>query len=277
MERTIHKLNHSRVLTRLAVIGCGGTGASLIGGLPFLDQALRVTGHPGLQVVVADADKVSRTNCVRQPFSESEIGLHKSTVLINRLNLFWGLKWKASTEHVTRHTKGRVDIIISCVDTRAARREIVGSLLFKECVYWLDIGNNADTGQFILGQPKNSRNRKTPHRLPTVGELFPEIVTPLLDGTNDLPSCSAIEALQRQEPFINQTLAYHALAMLGRLFRHGTLVHHGGFIDLANGRMSPLAVNPAVWRRIMGTGENTKASPHQPRRAAPGRTNRATA
>lgn len=276
-ERTFHKLNHSRVLTRLAVIGCGGTGASLIGGLPFLDQALRVTGHPGLQVVVADGDKVSPTNCVRQPFSESEIGLYKSVVLVNRLNLFWGLKWKASTEHVTKRTRGKADIIISCVDTRAARREIVSSPLFKECVYWLDVGNNADNGQFVLGQPKNSRNRKTPYRLPTVAELFPEIVTPLLDGTSDLPSCSAVEALQRQEPFINQTLAYHALAMLGRLFRHGTLTHHGGFVDLANGRMSPLAVNPAVWRRIMGTTESTKVCPRSRRTAIPGQTNKAAA
>jgi len=69
--------------------------------------------------------------------------------------------------------------------------------------------------------------------------LFPEIVTPLLDSTDDLPSCSAVEALERQEPFINQTLAYQALAMLARLFRHGEITHHGGFVSLANGRMAP--------------------------------------
>jgi hypothetical protein len=84
-----------------------------------------------------------------------------------------------------------------------------------------DLGNNADGGQFVLGQPKNKRNRKTRGRLPTVAELFPEIVTPLLDNSDNLPACSAVEALERQQPFINQTLAYHALAMLARLFRHG--------------------------------------------------------
>lgn len=83
-----HRLNHTRVLSRIAVIGCGGTGACLIGGLPFLHQALVAMGHPGLQVMVVDGDKVSPTNCVRQPFSESEIGLYKSVVLVNRLNLF---------------------------------------------------------------------------------------------------------------------------------------------------------------------------------------------
>src|ERR1041385_6856530 len=196
MKAAVHKLNHARAMYRVAVIGCGGTGAALIGGLPFLHQAVTATGHPGLQVIVADGDKVSAINCVRQPFSESEIGLFKSTVLVNRLNLFWGLNWQASTEYVTRKTGGRVDILISCVDTRTARFEIIRSPLFKECAYWLDIGNTADGGQFVLGQPKNSRNRRAPQRLATVAELFPEIVKPGRDRNDDLPSCSAVEALE---------------------------------------------------------------------------------
>lgn len=240
MPRNSHKLNRSRSVNRIVVIGCGGTGSAVIGGLPFLHQAIVAAGHSGLQVIVADGDKVSATNCVRQPFSESEIGLYKSVVLVNRLNLFWGLKWQASTEFVTRKTQGKADIIISCVDTRSARLEITKSPLFKECVYWLDLGNTADGGQFVLGQPKNDRNRKTRGRLPTVAELFPEIVTPLLDNADDLPACSALEALEKQEPFVNQTLAYHALAMLARLFRHGEIGYHGGFVSLARGRVAPL-------------------------------------
>ncbi len=242
MSTGMHRLNRARELSRVVVVGCGGTGAALIGGLPYLHQALVTAGHPGLRVIVVDGDRVAPTNCVRQPFSESEIGLYKSTILVNRLNLFWGLDWQASTAYVTKHTEARADIIISCVDTRAARRSLVESPLYQGCVYWLDLGNGADGGQFILGQPKNKRNHRTPHRLPTVADLFPEIVTPLLDKADDLPSCSAIEALERQEPFVNQTLAYHALAILARLFRHGQIPYHGGFINLANGRMAPIAV-----------------------------------
>src|SRR5438270_1451993 len=244
MPDTVHKLNRSRSLDRVVVIGCGGTGSALIGGLPLLQQALRASGYPGLHVTVADGDKVSFTNCVRQPFSESEIGFYKSVVLVNRINLFWGLNWHASTEYVTKETEGKADIIISCVDTRAARLQITKSPMFKECVYWLDLGNTADGGQFVLGQPKNDRNRKTPGRLSTVAELFTEIVSSLVDSADELPACSAVEALERQEPFINQALAYHALAMLARLFRHGELAHHGGFINLASGRMAPLLVTP---------------------------------
>lgn len=240
--QSVHKLHPSRCIHRLAVVGCGGTGSALIGGLPLLHQALTATGHPGLQVVVADGDRVSASNCVRQPFSESEIGLYKSTVLVNRMNLFWGLNWQASTEYVTRKTEGKVDILISCVDTRSARFEITRSPLFRNCAYWLDLGNTSDGGQFVLGQPRNIRNRRNPYRLPTVVELFPEIADAALDKGDDLPSCSAIEALERQEPFINQALAYQALALLARLSRHGEVGYHGAFIDLKSGRMAPLHV-----------------------------------
>jgi hypothetical protein len=44
---------------------------------------------------------------------------------------------------------------------------------------------------------------------------IPEIVD-AEDGEDSLPSCSAVEALNGQEPFINQTLASSALAMLAR-------------------------------------------------------------
>jgi hypothetical protein len=70
--------------------------------------------------------------------------------------------------------------------------------------------------------------------------LLPQAVS--LDDDDNLPSCSVVEALERQEPFINQTLAYHALAMLARLFRHGKISYHGTFVSLATGRMASLPI-----------------------------------
>ena len=63
------------------MIGAGGTGSAIVMGLPYLDQAMRVWGHRyGLEVAMMDADTVSETNCVRQPFSASDIGQNKATV-----------------------------------------------------------------------------------------------------------------------------------------------------------------------------------------------------
>ncbi|MFZ1139511.1 MAG: hypothetical protein WAN76_10055, partial [Candidatus Sulfotelmatobacter sp.] len=113
------------------------------------------------------------------------------------------------------------------------------------------LGNNADSGQFVLGQPENQRNKARDLRLPTASELFPELLNPKLDKKDRLPPCSALEALERQEPFVNQTLAYQALAMLARLFRYGRLSYHGGFVNLRTGRTVPLRVDPFVWQRMM--------------------------
>jgi PRTRC genetic system ThiF family protein len=188
-----------------------------------------------------DGDRISRTNCVRQPFSESEIGLYKATVLATRINLFWGLGWRGVPEFVDEGWREETDILIGCVDSRKSRRQITSTSAFWNCHYWLDLGNNAECGQFVLGQPENAKN-KMPRRLPTVSELYPEIINPKLDKKDKLPACSAVEALDRQEPFINQTLAYQALAMLARLFRYGRLSQQGGFINLATGRMASLPI-----------------------------------
>jgi len=119
----------------------------------------------------------------------------------------------------------------------------------QRTTYWLDIGNNAASGQYILGQPLNAQNRRRTTRLYTVSELYPEIVDAAA-GEDPLPSCSAIEALDRQEPFINQTLASSALAILARLFRYGKLNHHGAFFNAETGCMSALPVDHQMWMKV---------------------------
>src|SRR6202047_5572545 len=185
---------------KIAVGGCGGPGSAIAAGLPHLHQALLAWGHPyGLDVILIDGDRISRTNCVRQPFSESEIGLYKATVLATRINLFWGLGWKGVPEFLDEGWREETDILIGCVDSRKSRRKITSTSAFWNCYYWLDLGNKADPGQFVLGQPQNARNKKNDSRLATVAELFPEITDPKLDRKDKLPACSAVEALDRQE------------------------------------------------------------------------------
>ena len=87
-----------------------------------------------------------------------------------------------------------------------------------------------------------------------MAELYPEI----LKGDkkeDDQPSCSAAEALTRQEPFINQNLAYQALAMLTQLLRHGAVVVSRRVLQPASGQLVPLGVRectPKASRREDG-------------------------
>jgi PRTRC genetic system ThiF family protein len=260
---------------RVLVVGCGGNGSAIAAGLPYLHQALLAYGHPeGIHVTLLDPDVISPTNCVRQPFSRSEIGLYKSVVLANRLNLFWGLDWQGIPERLdTKRRLDGVDIVIGCVDTRKARAAIAKCAgEWSEVDYWLDLGNNADSGQFVLGEPLNRRNRRHRLRLRTVSELFPEIIQLDLDR-DGLPSCSAAEALDRQGPFVNPTLANHALALLARLFRYGTAPYHGGFVSLSSlAGVQALRVDPRYWRRLRrkaGCREDFKTQPCRTGRTLP--------
>jgi PRTRC genetic system ThiF family protein len=254
---------------RVLVVGCGGTGSAVVAGLPYLNQALLARGHPGgLHVTVMDGDTISATNCIRQPFTRSEIGLNKAIILVNRQNMFWGLKWEAVPVHlkagtfISRNYSGddlRAHIVVGCVDTRAARAAIRDAASHWSTVsYALDLGNNADSGQFILGEPLNERNRRSKLRLRCAWELFPEIVDPSLDDDGE-PSCSAAAALERQEPFINSTLAHHALALLARLFRYGEVCYHGGFLNLSTGVGSRLPIDAPLWRRLRRRRKSEKS------------------
>ena len=260
-----HRL-HEELLrreVRILVVGCGGTGSSILGGLPYLHQAMLAHGHPyGLSVTVMDGEVVSPFNCVRQPFSRSEIGFNKGIVLMSRINLFWGLRWTVVPRALTMETMtfshagtGEAslypDIMVGCVDTRSARAVIAQSIAGRSRVgYWLDIGNSASTGQFVLGEPQNARNKRSSTRLRTVAELYPEVIDPALDDDTE-PSCSAVEALERQECFVNTVMAQQALALLGRLFRYGEVSHQGAFVDIAASRSVPIKIRPTSLRRTM--------------------------
>jgi PRTRC genetic system ThiF family protein len=194
MDHTIHP-ELLRNTVNVMVVGCGGNGSAIATGLPYLHQALLAYGHPGgLHVTLVDGDTISATNCIRQPFCRSEIGLPKSVVLANRLNLFWGLDWEGLPDYLSsrlRFDEGQ--IVIGCVDSSVARgavREWTSG--YSRVHYWLDLGNKSDGGQFVLGEPLNSRNRRCSTRLRTVAELFPEIANTQLP--DDEPSCSAPEA-----------------------------------------------------------------------------------
>lgn len=235
----------------MLLIGAGGNGSLMLGHLARIHTAL-VRGRihePGLHVRVVDDDVVSEANLGRQAFSPSDLGLPKATALVQRINLFYGTRWEACVTRFNTGTTGYITaghIVISCVDTIAARLSIWR--VMKKCrCYWLDLGNGATTGQVVLGETeghfaKNWQGRfsERRNRLPHVFDLFPDLRRQKDKKTE--PSCSLIEALARQDLFINSTLANAGGQLLWQLIRHGWLNHHGAFVNLNTGRTSPIEV-----------------------------------
>lgn len=234
----------------IQMIGAGGSGSELLDGLVRMDTALRAVGHPGLHITLWDGDTVSATNIVRQRFLPGDEGQNKAAVLIHRLNLFMGTDWQAVPRRFDP-ARERIDfdLLITCVDKAAVRAAIgkkYNALYSSQDRMWLDLGNDASDGQVILGHIGRVRE-DTPLRLPNVFDLYPELETNSKALDNEGDSCSAEEALRRQEFPINRQVAVSAYTLLWNLLRHGKLDHHGVFVDVRTGRSTPLMIDSATW------------------------------
>ena len=244
-------MTHRRYLRPLkrplhvAVIGCGGTGSHVLAGLTHLHHAVLALGGVGVVVHAFDPDTVEAHNVVRQRFYPGDLGEFKSVALISRINRAHGLHWRAfpttaAKAFPNRNVISRYDVVIGCVDSRAARAEIrtlVTTGAARKTRFWLDIGNarfpdGRFGGQILFGEPRNDRNWRSLRegRLPAAYELYPELCdTRLPEDTQ--PSCSALESLKRQDLFLNGLLAQHALNLLWRVIVERKLEVSAVYLD----------------------------------------------
>lgn len=241
------------------LIGAGGTGSQMLTALARMSHALTELNHAGLSVRLWDDDIVTEANLGRQLFAESELGLHKSVALINRVNRFFGTNWKAETQKFGKDNVGRLQdnmkstVYISCVDSVQSRfdiAEILNELKVSkgyyrnQSKYWIDFGNSQYTGQVLLStignikQP-NSEKYETVENLPFVTEEFGELLKKS-EIEDDTPSCSLAEALEKQDLFINSTLVQMGSSLLWSLFHNGFTENRGFFLNLKNFQSQPI-------------------------------------
>lgn len=247
MKKNIHFVdsyfhNPTHPIT-VSLIGCGGTGSQVLTCLGRMNKTLIALGHPGLHVTAYDPDEVSEANIGRQLFSPGDIGLNKAIVLVTRLNRFFETAWEAHPQ-LYKHSLA-ANITITCVDNVKSRLSLSKNIIltkdsgtryqpYMRSFYWLDFGNSANTGQVILGttfdtkQPK-SRKYKTIGKLPCVTERFD---LTKVNEKDSGPSCSLAEALEKQDLFINSTLANLGCNLIWKLFREGMIDHSGLYLNL---------------------------------------------
>ncbi|MGT2460191.1 PRTRC system ThiF family protein (plasmid) [Cupriavidus basilensis] len=232
---------------KVVVVGAGGTGSALLPNLARLHHAMLELGHPGgIECTVYDDDTVSETNVGRQGFYPADVGGYKALLLVNRLNALMGTRWTAIPRRLAAAAPIHADLVIGCVDTRAARKTILSASAKGGGAYYLDCGNETDRGQVIFGEVRHP----CPGRLPHVGDLFPDLIDPAGDKEDTAPSCSMADALRKQSLVINQAIAVLAFNLLWRFYRTGALPYSGVFVNLASGRTNPLALDPVAWSRF---------------------------
>ena len=241
------------------LIGAGGTGSQVLTALARMNHALTELNHAGLSVRLWDDDVITEANLGRQLFTESELGINKSVTLINRTNRFFGTDWKAEKQKFEKDNLNNLpenataNIFISCVDSVKSRFEIAEILndlkidkgyYRNQSKYWLDFGNSQFTGQVLFStignirQP-NSEKYETVENLPYVTEEFGELLKQS-EQEDDTPSCSLAEALEKQDLFINSTLAQMGSSLLWNLFRNGLTENRGFFLNLKNFQSQPI-------------------------------------
>lgn len=241
------------------LIGAGGTGSQVLTCLARLDVTLRALGHPGLSVTLYDPDIVSGTNIGRQLFSDSDIGLNKAKCLITRVNNFFGNDWKAVSgifptvlKNVRRDDMA--NITITCTDNIKSRLDLWNVLKavpapayrdYTTPLYWVDFGNTRTTGQVVIGTIPKRIRQPASALYETVGSL--KVITRLVKYArvkeeDSGPSCSLAEALEKQDLFINSTLAQLGCSLLWKMFHHGMIAHHGLYLNLDTLKVNPIYI-----------------------------------
>ena len=241
------------------IIGAGGTGSQVLPGLARLDVTLRALGHPGLFVTLYDPDIVTEANIGRQLFGYSDMGLNKAQCLVTRINNFFGNDWKAVPDIFPAMLKNAcrdnmANITVTCTDTIKSRLDlwkILKSVYIPEYhdditpLYWMDFGNTQTSGQVVLGTVPKKIKQPASQLYETVGSL--KVITRLVKYArvkeeDSGPSCSLAEALEKQDLFINSTLAQLGCDILWKMFRKGMIEHHGVFLNLETMKVNPIMV-----------------------------------
>ena len=212
------------------LIGAGGTGSQVLTCLARLDITLRALGHPGL------------FQC-----------------LITRINNFFGNDWKAFPDIypvILKDTRrdNLANITITCTDNIKSRLNLWNILKavpvseyrsYDTPLYWMDFGNTQASGQVVMGTIPKKIKQPESGLYETVASL--KVVTRLVKyarvkESDSGPSCSLAEALEKQDLFINSTLAQLGCNILWKMFRYGMIKHHGLYLNLETLKTNPIPV-----------------------------------
>lgn len=231
---------------QIELIGAGGTGSCMMDELFRLHALLTRLDHPGLRVRVWDGDTVSEANVGRQRFWPCDVGWNKAELLCQRYNSFGGTDWEYESRFIQAADCRRIrpDLLISCVDDPRVRVMLAkaGRKQSDPDALWIDTGNDANSGQVILGHWSGWTPKA--NKLPNVFDLYPSLKG---QESHLEPSCSTEEAVTRQAFGINQRIAAEASGLMWQLLRHGGLNRHGSYVHQDDGEVTPLAISTESW------------------------------
>lgn len=248
-------LNHTSPIN-IIVVGIGGTGSHLAHKLAKISLAFQELQRPLFRVLLIDDGEVRNTTHFRGSFSPFMIDGMKAIETAEYILRFYGLDnfdylqeriSETTTFYDLGITSNQCVIFITCTDTISSRKLLRNILapykIEHPNVYWMDIGNDKDFGQIILGtQSKITQPAiagvKTKSKLPLFHTFFDDYFN---RKDNNRQSCNFFETTSSQELFINDIMASHAAYMLYDFLINYNLTYQGMFIN-----METLTINPIL-------------------------------
>ncbi len=234
----------------IIVVGSGGTGGYLIRDLARFAFSLRETGDSRLFTIkLIDADIVEQKNVLRQNFTSRDIEKPKAEVMARRYASAFGVEISAELkmistrndvinlfDHTTVGNRRLTNIVVGCVDNNAARRTISEAVNYTSNIYWIDSGNETQSGQVVCGYDRFKRggysnynipSRETTYAMPTVVDLYPEILNADEDEKEETKvSCAERSLVDTQNIFINMTAAGHVLNFIRQIVMREKMTSH---------------------------------------------------
>ena len=146
------------------------------------------------------------------------------------------------------------NITITCTDNIKSRIDLWNLLkalpqptycTYETPLYWMDFGNTQTTGQVVMGTVPKKIKQPASKLYETVSSL--KVITRFVRYSrvkeeDSGPSCSLTEALDRQDLFINSTLAQLGCNILWKMFRNGMIEHHGLYLNLETMKVNPINI-----------------------------------
>lgn len=249
------------------LVGCGGTGSRLV---PLLAQFIKSITHGqspsgwlmNPNITLVDFDVVEQKNLARQNFIPPDIGKNKAVVLANRYSRAFGMNIFAyqnkleslsyvqvqgslghwfNTQNPTNDPLRRPSLVIMCVDSAKARRQVLHHLFVSAAIdpnytIYIDAGNEDVFGQvnFFTGLPAWS-TESVESIEKTFGEVVPYkdvdvnyIPMPfryyenLVDGESTR-SCADLD----QTLAVNAVMATYIISIVQNIYYRRPMVYNG--------------------------------------------------
>jgi len=240
------------------LVGNGGTGSWLAPDLVRLACALKRTDRQ-MDLTFVDPDIVEERNVYRQNFCFAETGRPKAVALAMRYGAAWGVAIRAVVEPFdpgrVRMEWDALTVVVGCVDNAAARKAMAETLKHNQDVpqvWWLDVGNDRESGQVLLGsaavvaQVRHAfDNRAFCQCLPGPALQEPALLSATPDEVMEL-SCEEMAVADTQSLTINKRMAAEAADYLCRLLGGGRLLKFATYLDLASGSTRSRYITPVA-------------------------------